>query len=71
MTARSKTGPASEQFAAVLREATVETAVETQRNAQRDIRHLLFAGEQRPLWTRTFGSQSHRYLCKPVDPSIQ
>jgi hypothetical protein len=56
---------ASERFARVLRTAPVETT----QPAQRDIRHVLFSGEKRPLWTTTLESQWHRCLCKPIHPS--
>ena len=57
---------ASERFARVLRTAPVETM----KTAQSDIRHVLFSADERRLWTTTLESQWHRYLCKPIDPSI-
>ena len=56
---------AAERFARVLRTAPVETT----KTGQRDIRHVLFSGDERLLWTTTFESHWHRYLCKPFDPS--
>jgi hypothetical protein len=56
---------AFERFAAVLRTAPVETT----KTGVRDIRHVLFTADERPLWASTFESQWHRYICKPVAPS--
>ena len=56
---------ASERFATLLRTVPVETT----KTRERDIRDVLFSGDERPLWTTTLESQWHRYLCKPIDPS--
>jgi hypothetical protein len=56
---------ASERFARFLRTAPVETT----KIGQRDIRHVPYAGDERPIWTTTLESQWHRYLCKPIGAS--
>ena len=55
----------ADRFNRVLRTALVETT----KTGQRDIRHVLFNGDERRLWTTTRDSHWHRYLCKPIDPS--
>jgi hypothetical protein len=69
MTARNKPSTfsgASERFATFLRTVPVENT----ETVRRDARRARFNADGHPLWTRTFESQWHRFLCKTTHPKI-